>query len=267
MLAYWPNPTNNSISNNFAASASAPTNSNEFTIRIDHNLSDTARLYGRFSRKTEEKQVSAPLYGANNPAGPGQVNPDNRWDVALGYSQVLSPTLTGSANLGFARWVEGNDVQSAGFKAEARSDCRPPSIPIPLNSRSSASKESLGWAHRPGQDKEHSPTTSEASQWMLPRHMETTHFPWATWEFCHRSSADESLRRSSISIAGSLPALTRTPLQLLLAMGSDLSFWERPLQAARQGQAARGSLPSRRPPKSTTAFTFKMTGKRFQNLL
>ena len=119
VLAYWPNPTNNSISNNFAASASAPTNSNEFTIRIDHNLSDTARLYGRFSRKTEEKQVSAPLYGANNPAGPGQVNPDNRWDVALGYSQVLSPTLTGSANLGFARWVEGNDVQSAGFKASS----------------------------------------------------------------------------------------------------------------------------------------------------
>ena len=116
MLAYWPNPTNSLLANNYAASASAPTTSNEFTVRIDHNLTDPARLYGRFSIKHEEKQVSAPLYGANNPAGPGQVNPDNRYDVALGYSQVLSPTLTGSANFGFARWVEGNDVQSAGFK-------------------------------------------------------------------------------------------------------------------------------------------------------
>ena len=116
MLAYWPNPTNGLLANNYAASASAPTTSNEFTVRIDHNLTDLARLYGRFSIKHEEKQVSAPLYGANNPAGPGQVNPDNRYDVALGYSQVLSPTLTGSANFGFARWVEGNDVQSAGFK-------------------------------------------------------------------------------------------------------------------------------------------------------
>ena len=79
MVPYWPDPTNSLLANNFAASASAPTNSNEFTIRIDHNLSETRRLYGRFSLKTEEKQVSAPLYGANNPAGPGQVNPDNRW--------------------------------------------------------------------------------------------------------------------------------------------------------------------------------------------
>jgi Carboxypeptidase regulatory-like domain len=119
MLAYWPNPTNGGLASNFAASASAPTNSNEFTVRIDHNLNDAARLYGRFSIKHEEKQVSAPLYGANNPAGPGQANPDNRYNVALGYSQVLSPTLTGSANFGFARWVEGNNVQSAGFKASS----------------------------------------------------------------------------------------------------------------------------------------------------
>src|SRR5450631_1426163 len=66
MLAYWPNPTNGGLASNFAASASAPTNSNEFTVRIDHNLNDAARLYGRFSIKHEEKQVSAPLYGANN---------------------------------------------------------------------------------------------------------------------------------------------------------------------------------------------------------
>jgi Carboxypeptidase regulatory-like domain len=135
ILAYWPNPTNGALANNFAASASAPTNSNEFTVRIDHNLNDAARLYGRFSIKHEQKQVSAPLYGANNPGGPGQFNPDNRYNVALGYSQVLSPTLTGSANFGFARWVEGNNVQSAGFKASslglpAAIDANSPQFPV-----------------------------------------------------------------------------------------------------------------------------------------
>src|ERR1700734_3824727 len=94
----------------------------------------------------------------------------------------------------------------------ARSDCRPQSIPTLLNSRSSASRASLDLAHRPGQEKEHSPTTSEASQWMLPRHMETTHFRWATWEFCRRSSADELLRPPSISMPDSLLVLTPTPL-------------------------------------------------------
>lgn len=118
IAAYFPGPTNSNTvagGNNFFADASVPTTSNEMTIRIDRNLTENSRFYARFSRKWEAKVQSAPLFGASNPAGPGQTNPNNRYSVASGYSQVLSPTLTLSVNFGYNRWVEGNVGQGSGF--------------------------------------------------------------------------------------------------------------------------------------------------------
>ena len=117
MVTYFPAPTNTNLSSNFFANASVPTTSNEMNVRIDQILTDNSRFYARFSRKWEEKAQSAPFFGASNPAGPGQINPNNRYSVASGYSQVLSPTLTLSVNFGYNRWVEGNVGQGAGFKS------------------------------------------------------------------------------------------------------------------------------------------------------
>ena len=113
--AFFPAPTS-TAANNYVAATGAPTVTNEMNIRIDHNLSETKRLYGRYSRKWEYKVGSAPLFGASNPGGPGQINPDNRYSVVFGYNQVLSPTLTGSFIIGYNRWVEGNESQGYPFK-------------------------------------------------------------------------------------------------------------------------------------------------------
>ena len=37
----------------------------------------------------------------------------------VGVSHVFTPTFTMSVNLGWMKWVEGNDVQSNGFKASS----------------------------------------------------------------------------------------------------------------------------------------------------
>lgn len=116
LLPFFPDPTASGIRGNFAKSQSAATNSNEFTVRIDHSLTSSARLYGRFSRKWESKEQSPSFYGLNNPAGPGQINPNNRYSIALGYNQVLTPTFIASFNFGFQRWVEGNVAQGYPFK-------------------------------------------------------------------------------------------------------------------------------------------------------
>jgi hypothetical protein len=118
IVTYFPGPTNSNTvrqGNNFFADASVPTTSNEMTVRIDQHLTDNSSFYARYSRKWEAKVQSAPLFGAANPAGPGQTNPNNRYSVASGYSQVLSPTLTLSINFGYNRWVEGNVGQGSGF--------------------------------------------------------------------------------------------------------------------------------------------------------
>ncbi len=119
LVNFYPQPINNLLSNNWSATGLQADYSNEYSIRIDHNFTDRTRLYGRFSRKPNYKDEVAAFYGASNPAGPGQRNPNNRWNIGLGLSQVFTPTFTMSVNLGGMKWVEGNDVQSKGFKASS----------------------------------------------------------------------------------------------------------------------------------------------------
>jgi Carboxypeptidase regulatory-like domain/TonB dependent receptor len=119
LINYYPTPLTNALSNNWSATGLLADYSNEYSVRIDHNFSDSTRLYGRFSRKPNYKDEEATFFGATNPAGPGQRNPNNRWNLAVGLSQVFTPTFTMSINLGGMKWVEGNDVQSHGFKASS----------------------------------------------------------------------------------------------------------------------------------------------------
>src|SRR5579864_5886943 len=119
LINYYPTPLNNVLSNNWSASGLQADYSNEYSVRIDHNFSDRTRLYGRFSKKPNYKDEVAAFYGASDPAGPGQRNPNNRWNIGVGISQVFTPTFTMSINLGGMKWVEGNDVQSKGFRASS----------------------------------------------------------------------------------------------------------------------------------------------------
>ena len=108
-----------SISGNWTAAGLGGNNSDEYSARIDHNFSDSTRLYGRYSYKREFKDVSPAYFGSDNPAGPGQRNPNNRYNIGIGVSHVFSPTFTMSANFGLMHWVEGNDVQSNGFQVSS----------------------------------------------------------------------------------------------------------------------------------------------------
>jgi hypothetical protein len=99
LLQYFPSPTNSNQFNNFYVDQPVPLSNNEFSVRIDHNLTSNARLYGRFADKAHSTPSTGELYGASDPGGPGEIGTDNRYNVALGYSQVVNPTLTGSINV------------------------------------------------------------------------------------------------------------------------------------------------------------------------
>jgi hypothetical protein len=119
LINFYPTPLNSSLKNNWSAIGLLADYSDEYSGRIDHNFSDRTRLYGRYSYKKEFKDEEATFFGADNPAGPGQTNPNNRWNVGVGLSQVFTPTFTMSVNIGGMKWVEGNDVQSHGFQASS----------------------------------------------------------------------------------------------------------------------------------------------------
>ncbi len=115
LAGFYPNPINNSISNNFSAAASAPATSDEYLIRVDHNLSDATRIFGRWAQKSEMKTNSPAFFGADNIAGPGNTRPNNRFSLVLGGSHVFTPTFAMSATAGLSRWAEGGVVQGYPF--------------------------------------------------------------------------------------------------------------------------------------------------------
>ncbi len=115
--SYWPTPTTSALFNNFTAASSAAAHSNEYSIRIDYNISNSDRLWGRWSQKYEQKINFPTYYGASNPGGPGVVAPNNRYSANVGYSHVFSPTFALSANLGVNRHVEQSTTQSFGFQS------------------------------------------------------------------------------------------------------------------------------------------------------
>jgi len=112
---YWPAPKNPTSNFNFNTSASAQTTSNEWGIRIDHNIGPNDRIYGQFSNKHEGKVQTSAFYG-NDVAGPYVFDPNNRMFGVLGYSHVFTPTFIMTSELFFIRNPGGNVVQGYPFQ-------------------------------------------------------------------------------------------------------------------------------------------------------
>jgi hypothetical protein len=119
LLSYYPQPTipGDPVTgaNNYAATAGLPLGSDQYTVKIDHNITDKQHLFGRWSWKHEYKQLAGDFYGINDVGGPGTLAPDNRWDTGFGYSNAFSPNLVMVLNLGWNRWTEGRLPQGSPF--------------------------------------------------------------------------------------------------------------------------------------------------------
>jgi hypothetical protein len=116
LVSYYPNPTGSALTNNFFSAGTAPAHSNEYLVRVDHNINDKSRLYFRYSYKEEFKTGNPDFWGSNDPAGPGNGRPNSRWNLAAGYSQIFSPTFTMNILTGVELWHETSTNQSAGFQ-------------------------------------------------------------------------------------------------------------------------------------------------------
>lgn len=114
LLSYYPKSTSGGLTNNLKVSGSAPAHSNEYNIRVDHNINDKSNAYFRYSYKEEFKTGAANDWGSD-PAGPGNARPNNRWGMWAGYTQVFSPTFTMNLTSGVQLWHETSNNQSFGF--------------------------------------------------------------------------------------------------------------------------------------------------------
>lgn len=115
IISYYPSPTTSALTNNFSTTANGPANSSEYLIRTDHNFSDASRGYARYSYKKEEKTGSPAYWGSSDPAGAGNIRPNNRYNITLGESYILSQKMTVNFALGASHWAEVSTNQSKGF--------------------------------------------------------------------------------------------------------------------------------------------------------
>ena len=115
LLSYYPKAqVDQAIPYNLTVSGSSPAHSDEYNVRVDHNVNDNVRAYFRYSYKKETKTGAADDWGSD-PAGPGNMRPNNRWGMWAGISEVFSPTFTMNITSGVTAWHETSDNQSFGF--------------------------------------------------------------------------------------------------------------------------------------------------------
>ena len=132
LMNYYPAPNRPGDpltgANNFAGTAGLPTNSDQYTIKVDQNINEKQNFFARWSQKRQFKQLEGEFFGANDPGGNGTLAPDNRFEGGMGYTYVFTPTFVMSLNFGWGRWVEGRKPQGVPF------DVTQVGLPASLNS-------------------------------------------------------------------------------------------------------------------------------------
>ena len=114
---YWPTAVGSGLASNFTATGAAAEHSNEYSGRIDYNADESNRLYARWSQKYQTKTNTPDFYGPSDPAGPGLLNPNNRYSVNVGLNHIFNPTFTMNLNFGVNRHTEQATGQGFGFQS------------------------------------------------------------------------------------------------------------------------------------------------------
>ena len=101
---------------NFIGALASPLTGDQYSIRVDHIVTQNQRLFGRWSQKRQFIQGTGAFYGLDNPGGMGIQEQDPRWDIGLGYAYTITPSLVLNAILGWGRWVEELHPQGVPFE-------------------------------------------------------------------------------------------------------------------------------------------------------
>jgi outer membrane receptor protein involved in Fe transport len=118
--------------NNYATTSNQSTKSNNYSARVDHNLSANHRIFGRFSFSRSDQQTAARWPGPS--ASDTRTVIDRYYHIVAGDTLILSPTLTIDVKAGFARAHANQvspdfDLASLGFPP-AVADVAPDRFPI-----------------------------------------------------------------------------------------------------------------------------------------
>lgn len=107
-LAYVPLPNRPAQdlggTGNFASSPGTYVDNRQFTMRIDHNLRESFKLYFRLVRNDVSNSANPPVFGLDNPAEPmGSTQTRRSWNALAGIQHAFAPGLLSETRFSVSR--------------------------------------------------------------------------------------------------------------------------------------------------------------------
>ncbi len=103
LLARFPLPTSTGAANNFTRIANETQNQDQFDIRLDHNLNDAGRIFGRYSYAKDSSNPVAPLPDGSGAITNGAIGTtDTKADaLVLNYTQTFDSNKINELRIGY----------------------------------------------------------------------------------------------------------------------------------------------------------------------
>ncbi len=111
-LGFYPLPNIPGLENspnNYFASPGATNDSDGYDIRVDHNINDAHRIFGRFSYR-EQAAIDPPRLPAPAFGGGGLLTALEAQNIAFNYNATISPTMLNEFRFGFSRLPSAFDL-------------------------------------------------------------------------------------------------------------------------------------------------------------
>jgi Carboxypeptidase regulatory-like domain len=116
VLQFYPGPNlpgnPGTGQNNYFYSANSTLQSNKYDLRTDANFTDNTRMFVRFSRQEDVRQVPGTL---PLPAGGGRNTSDHYTQAVAGLTHVFTPSIVGTVQTSFTRALAFQYGTSLGF--------------------------------------------------------------------------------------------------------------------------------------------------------
>jgi Carboxypeptidase regulatory-like domain/TonB dependent receptor len=105
--------------NNYFASGANSTDIDNFDVRIDHNLTDRQRIFGRYSQRASHENPAEMFPQAVKAASGREIQGDKPHNSVFEYSNTLSPSTILTVRTGVARVIFDLANESTGFLASS----------------------------------------------------------------------------------------------------------------------------------------------------
>ncbi|SEB37620.1 TonB-dependent receptor [Terriglobus roseus] len=123
VMQFYPQATSNgdavTHANNYFASGSTITQTTAWDVRVDHNLTDTQKIFARYANRYYSSAPNA-LFPQNLAVAEGLINgEDYARGLTIGYTNTLNPHTIWDTRLGFARTLYNYLNTSLGYQASS----------------------------------------------------------------------------------------------------------------------------------------------------